>query len=327
MKKTYLFILIWITLIACQDAPSDFLISGTTEGIQSGTVYLQEFRNKRFYVIDSVQIDEGKFAFSHDLQLPEIYGLTLDTNKNSYMLFLDDHPVRISLDSTRYYSHTRVEGSGMQDLFLEYRKNPDIAIDSFIRENPASLVSAYILYRYYSYRLSPDELENHIALLDEKLHPTQYVQTLKNLIPTLEEVTVGKKAPDFAGQGPDGENLVFSDHLGEGYLLLNFWASWCGPCRRNNPDVVQTYEKYKDKGLQVFGVSLDKNKDGWIRAIENDQLNWPHISDLAMWDSKIAERYGVRVIPSNFLIDPNGVIIAQNLRGEDLDQTLRELLN
>jgi len=327
MKNIFLFIFIFITLTSCQKSVSEFHITGTVEGIRSGTVYLQKFNNKRFYVIDSALVQEGQFTFSHDLELPEIYGLTLDTNKNSYMVFLDENPIRISLDSARYYSQTRVEGSDLQDLYLEYRKNPEIAIDSFISENPASLVSAYVLYRYYSYRLTPKELENHIALLDEKLHQTQYVKTLEKLIPTLEEVTVGRKAPDFTGRGPDGEEIIFSDHVGDGYLFLNFWASWCGPCRRNNPSVVDTYQKYKDKGLQVFGVSLDKDEDRWIRAIENDQLSWPHISDLAMWDSKVAELYGVRVIPSNFLIDPEGIIVAQNLRGEDLEHALNEILN
>src|SRR5690625_6903577 len=104
-----------------------------------------------------------------------------------------------------------------------------------------------------------------------------------------------------------------SDHVGDGYFILNICASWCGHCRRNNPSVVDTYQKYKDKGLQVFGVSLDKDEDRWIRAIENDQLSWPHISDLAMWDSKVAELYGVLVIPSIFLIYSEYIIVVKYL--------------
>src|SRR5690625_731993 len=104
MKNIFLFIFIFITLTSCQKSVSEFHITGTVEGIRSGTVYLQKFNNKRFYVIDSALVQEGQFTFSHDLELPEIYGLTLDTNKNSYMVFLDENPIRISLDSARYRS-------------------------------------------------------------------------------------------------------------------------------------------------------------------------------------------------------------------------------
>ena len=327
MKNLYVIFFTVFTAFSCSQPEYNFKLNGTAEGIESGTVYLQKFRNKTFYTIDSAKIAQEKFAFSKNLELPEIYGLTLDTTKNSFLVFFDENPITVFLDSARYYRNTKVTGSELQDLYTETRQHPDIAIDSLIREHPNSLVSAYILYRYFSYRLPPAELEANIKLLDPALRETPYIKTLEKLIPTLEEVTVGKEAPDFTGSDPDGNAISFSDHLGEGYVLLNFWASWCGPCRRENPNVVHTYEKYKDKGLRIFGVSLDKNREGWISAIEKDHLTWSHVSDLSMWDSELAGLYGVRVIPSNFLIDQNGVIVAKNLRGEDLDRTLSEILN
>lgn len=314
-------------MASCGKRDYNFSLEGTAIGVVSGTVYLQSYKNKTFYVIDSAEIKQGAFRFSRDLKLPEIYGLTLDTTKFPYMVFLDDSPVTVALDSTRYYRNTRVEGSASQDLFEEYKQLGDIAIDSFIREHPASLVSAYVLYRYYSNRLSPDELQSHIQLLDSTLWGTHYVETMEKLIPTLEVVTVGREAPDFTASDNLGNEVKFYDYLGEGYVLLDFWASWCGPCRRENPNVVNVYEKYKDKNFDVFAVSLDKSKDGWLQAIEKDHLTWTHVSDLRFWDSEPAGLYGVRVIPSNFLIDKNGVIVAKNLRGEALDRTLSKFLN
>ncbi len=144
----------------------------------------------------------------------------------------------------------------------------------------------------------------------------------------LKAVAIGAQAPDFAQADTSG-NLVKLSSLRGKYLLVDFWASWCGPCRQENPNVVKAYNQYKDKGFAVLGVSLDRTgaKEKWLKAIHDDKLYWTQVSDLKFWGNEAAQLYGVQAIPQNFLLDPSGKIIGKNLRGDDLENKLSEIFN
>jgi peroxiredoxin len=152
------------------------------------------------------------------------------------------------------------------------------------------------------------------------------VRSFVGRVARIRGVNVGSAAPDIALADTTGAAVNLSSLRGK-VILIDFWASWCGPCRNENPNVVRLYNKFKDKGFDIYSVSLDQNRENWVRAIRNDGLTWTHVSDLKYWQSAAAQQYGVNAIPATFLLDKNGVIIAKNLRGEELEQKLTEVLN
>ena len=300
-------------------------VNGQIKGSDSKIVYLERYDNKLFETIDSAVVRDGTFAFSTKVLLPELYGIRLQGDEYPFQVFLEDGPIGISIDTEQERGQYRVKGSQAQERFESLRSRQGLTAKAFIEEDPTSIVSAYALFRNYSYSLSPQEIKEHLALLSPKLNNSQYVRILNDLIERQSAVLPGKKAIDFVSTDPQGNKVRFSDHLGKGYVLLDFWAAWCGPCRRENPNIVEAYQRYKDQGFSVFAVSLDKDKESWEKAIADDKLEWTQVSDLAFWNTEAAALYGVRFIPSNLLIDPDGVIVARNVRGEDLQDTLKKI--
>lgn len=305
-----------------------FSLSGTIKNIKTGKVYLQKYRNKMLLTIDSANVVDGKFTFKTVPQLPELYGIALDPTVDllyPFYVFLENSPITVYVDSTDSYKHSTVSGSKLHDQYNEYKNNPrGFKIDAFISKYPASIASAYVLYRYYSFRLSPEELEKNIALFDQSMHNTQYYQLLKTLPDILRKNGVGQQSPNWEQWDTKGKSYKLYDHLGK-YLFIDFWASWCPPCRAESPALIKLYNKYKGEGLEILGVSFDKKKEPWLKAIKDDKLPWPQVSDLKFWDNEVGKLYGIRLIPSNVLLDPNGIIIARNLHGEELEKKLEQV--
>jgi peroxiredoxin len=176
---------------------------------------------------------------------------------------------------------------------------------------------------------SPDpfELDSLFNSLSPDLKNTETAKIFKNSLEPLKHTAPGTMAPDFTQADVNGVPVKLSSFRGK-YVLIDFWASWCGPCREENPNVVRVFNKYKEKNFTIIGVSLDKQsgRTDWLAAIKSDGLNWTQVSDLKFWNNAAAALYYVSSIPANFLVDPNGKIIAKNLRGDDLDAKLKEVL-
>ncbi len=196
-----------------------------------------------------------------------------------------------------------------------------------MKNNPSSYVSPYILSSI-QYGKDVEELDSLVNGLDPKLQTVQTILDLKDHLEAMKKVAIGQIAPDFTQNDPDGNPVKFSDVYSKNEVtLLDFWASWCGPCRGENPNVVAVFNDYKDKGFTVFGVSLDKEKESWLKAINDDKLNWTQVSDLAYWQNEVAKEYAINSIPSNLLVDKTGKIIAKNKRGDELRETLAKMLD
>lgn len=238
----------------------------------------------------------------------------------------------------------------MNDLntqYMDFRKNKDEAgmqkiasefdvLDSTINEdvyhkyfveNSKSPVALYALERFAGYAIDPAKVEPLYNKLSPVVKNTPSGKAYKKRIETAKKTAVGAYAINFTQNDTLEKPVSLSNFKGK-YVLLDFWASWCGPCRAENPNVVKAFNQYKDKNFTVLGVSLDQpgKKQAWLDAIHKDNLTWTHVSDLKFWDNAVAKEYGIQAIPQNFLIDPSGKIIAKNVRGEELDKKLAEVI-
>lgn len=198
---------------------------------------------------------------------------------------------------------------------------------SFVENNPTSFLSLIVLEELADAEFIPsEEVESLFLKLTEKVRETETGKEFARRIMIAKATEIGKPAINFTQTDTLGNPVSLTDFRGK-YVLLDFWASWCGPCRRENPNIVEAFHKYKDKGFTVLGVSLDDDKQEWMDGIHKDQLCWTQVSDLKMFDNEVAKLYDIRAIPQNFLIDPNGIIVAKDIRGEALHEKLAEILD
>jgi peroxiredoxin len=233
------------------------------------------------------------------------------------------------------YKAASVERRNSKDFSVNINKRSN-ALDqeqkavylAFIKQNPNSQMSLFALKDYEGAIPDVTEIEPIFNSLSADVKGSKMGMVYAAAIEKMKKTAIGAMAPDFTQADTLGNPISLHDFKGK-YVLVDFWASWCGPCRAENPNVVKAYAKYKDKGFNVLGISLDQTgaKDKWLKAIHDDHLTWTQVSDLQSWKNEVAQLYSVQAIPQNFLVGPDGKIVGKNLRGDDLNNKLKELFD
>lgn len=316
--------------------------------------------------VDTTMVIAGAFEFTGETELPKLHYLFFGGIRGNSPIILEKGEVRFKAQKDSL-AFAELRGTLQNELFMEFltekriisqmgqsmtkdlreaqATNNQAVIESlreeyfelqekskafdidFVKNNPNSLVSVLVLEQVAAQKGLPlEEVEELSKTFTPELQKTEPAKRLKKIIEASKGTEIGSKAPEFSGPTPSGEQLALNDVKGK-VTLVDFWAAWCKPCRMENPNVVAVYNKYKDKGLSVVGVSLDRKKEDWLKAIEDDKLDWNHVSHVQYFQDPIAQLYNVNAIPAAFLLDENGVIIAKNLRGSALEQKVAELLN
>ncbi len=308
---------------------------------------------KATLILDHSGIDLGKMDASQPADVLELYlepGITKVNGKDSlFRALVTGGPM--NADNSRFQKLQQPLQMEMKNLLQQTRtlsaekqKSPEFQADAesrynkivqenlslvqkFALDNPSSAVSLDLLVSSYASQPDPSGAEGAFSKLDKKLKETPLGLKFASMLSASRLTAIGSMAPDFTQADTSGKQVSLSSFRGK-YLLIDFWASWCRPCRLENPNVVRVFDKYKNKKFMVMGISLDRadDKASWLQAIKDDHLNWVQVSDLRFWQNAVARAYGIKSIPQNFLLDPQGKIIAKGLRGEQLDQTLAELL-
>ena len=338
-----------------------FILNGTVAN-STKQVYMYQVIDGALELTDSASVVDQKFSFLEKTITPQMVYLSLDNSKK-IPVFIENSEITIdfqgasadsmtvsgsnvqtewesfqseiavfdeqldSLYDAYYTANEAKDEAEMERIGIEYDfadSTKRAAIKNYVNSNPKSYITPYLITKYLLYS---SELEDIMVLtenLDESISNSVYIETINRRIEDLEKTKVGATIPDFTQNDKDGNPISITDLRGQ-YVLVDFWASWCGPCRAENPNVVEAYQKYKDNGFTVIGVSLDDNKENWLKAIKDDKLDWYHVSDLQGWKNQVAQDFGVKSIPFSILIDKEGVILGKNLRGEELQQTLADL--
>ena len=331
MKTKNLFIagVLALALAACggQPAAPSYVIQGESIDVQEGMIYLKCYLNGAFVDIDSTAIEGGKFAFTGSAKEPLAYGLTTVKSKRwPLTFFIGNETVQVKIDESA--KSIQVTGSEFSELRAKLDGqlvSKTLTPESLLEQASASPVGAYTFLINFSSRLGYDELKDARAKFDASLEGSEYINQIDAYIAKLANLQNGAEAPDFSLPDADGNPVSLSSFRGK-YVLVDFWASWCPDCRKENPNVVAAYKKFCKKNFTVLGVSLDKAKEPWLAAIEKDGLTWSHVCDYGYWDGPVVKLYAIRWIPRNFLIDPEGKIVASGLEGQDLLDKLAEVL-
>lgn len=358
-------LILGISFTACSFGQIDAIVSGTIFNTKSDSIYLAKFDGKKYTDFKASKLDKnGNFKLKTELPAPDYYVLHFG-NSRLNLVIRDKDNIKVygdgsnilqfanivdSEDSKKLNEYLRLSSNWANErnqLRAQLQKSPNdetllqrmrVGENNFKSEHKRFIASnngSPALYatlndidfnkEYATYKTIVDQLKASFGKSPSIQNLSEHFATMNKQREAQQLISPGKMAPDFEEMKIDGTMMKLSDLRGK-VVLLDFWASWCGPCRRENPNVVKAYKKFKDDGFTVMSVSLDKDKDRWIGAIKKDNLIWPnHVSDLKGWASAAGRKYGVRGIPFTVLIGRDGKIIDLNLRGPALEAKLAEL--
>ncbi|MBC8320906.1 MAG: AhpC/TSA family protein [Bacteroidetes bacterium] len=331
----------------------------------SNIVFLSKREGGEIINYDSVQLIDGNGIITGYIDMPEFYYLRIKDTRIYFPVFVEADDIVVNADINNpknplvsgslahgsfqafndsvssfdqqttllnsQYGKARNQNdtARMMEIEEEYNsienKKNEYLIEYAMLNND-NVVSAFLVLNN-SYKFELDDLDKVVNNFDSSIDSSTYVKKLNQYVSTLKKSAVGQPFIDFTLKDPAGTPVALSSFTNGTYVLVDFWASWCSPCRAENPNVVLAYNNFHDKGFDVFGVSFDKYHGKWVEAIATDSLTWTHVSDLKYWNSAAGKLYGIQSIPQNILIDPNGIIIEKNLRGKALQDKLAELLN
>lgn len=363
-RTIFSLLILLLALVSCRQ--DNYRITGRIGGIEEGKVFLLKAETRELVKIDSAEISGSDFTFTGSVDFPGVYAIDAEGAERNLIFFLENSEINITADAEemekgmvtgssahdKYIEFTSQESEydnriteitakltslrqeGDEDAFTRMREEEyqpllderNEFIKDFVASNPSSFVSPFILYNKLWRSLDIQEKNNMLSDLEQDLGSSPFTKTMKEELETLMRVDAGQNFVDFTMEDPDGNSRSLSSFTGEGYLLIDFTASWCGPCRSINPAKVELYHDFRDKGFDIVSVSLDRSYDEWVKYIEEDNLEWHHLSDLQAWNSEAAAIYGVRAIPHSVLIDPDGIIVEKGLRPDALRERLNELL-